>query len=192
MDKIVADLDQAVSDIADGATVLIGGFGGSGTPYNLLNALVRKGVRHLTVVSNSAAQWWPLVENGQVRKVVSGFTNHPLRPSVTKAVNRLVLDGKLEVETVPHGTLEERLRAAGMGIAAFYTPAGVGTDVGQGKERRTIAGREYLLEYALAADFALVKGWKGDRWGNIVCRLGAGNRNIINGCRRQDNPSRGG
>jgi 3-oxoacid CoA-transferase len=179
MDKIVADIDQAVSDVHDGATVLIGGFGGSGTPYNLLNALMRKGVSNLTVVSNSSAQWWPLVENGQVSKIISGFTNHPLRPNVTDTVNKLVLAGKLEVETVPHGTLEERLRAAAMGIAAFFTPAGVGTDVEKGKRKEMIAGREYLLEHALHADFALVKGWKGDRWGNIICRMGAGNRNII-------------
>ena len=115
MDKFAKDIDQAVSDIKDGATVLIGGFGGSGTPYNLLNALIRRGVRNLTVVSNSSAQWWPLVESGQVSRIISGFTNNPRRPVVTDTVNRLVLEKKLQVETVPHGTLEERIRAAAMG-----------------------------------------------------------------------------
>ncbi|MDP6782704.1 MAG: 3-oxoacid CoA-transferase [Dehalococcoidia bacterium] len=179
MDKSVTDIDQAVSDIQDGATILIGGFGGSGTPFNLLNALIRKGARKLTVVSNSSAQWWPLVESGQVSRIISGFTNNPRRSVVTDTVNKLVLEEKLRVETVPHGTLEERLRAAAMGIAAFFTTAGVGTDIEKGKRKEVFGSQEYLLEHALHADFALVKGWKGDRWGNIVCRLGAGNRNII-------------
>lgn len=179
MNKIVGDLQQAVSDICDGATVLIGGFGGAGTPHNLINALVECGARDLTVIANSAVQWWPLVESGRVRRVIAGFTNDPRRPSVTRLVNKLVAEGKLQMETLPHGTLEERLRAGGMGIAAFYTAAGVGTEVEQGKEKRVLAGREYLLEYALRADFALLKGWKADRWANVTCRLGAGNRNII-------------
>lgn len=179
MNKIVEDIRRAVSDVPDGATVLIGGFGGAGTPHNLVHALIERGARDLTLVANSAVQWWPLVERGQVRRVIAGFTGDPRRPSVTRTINKLVAEGRLQMETVPHGTLEERLRAGGMGIAAFYTAAGIGTEVEAGKEKRLLDGRPYLLECALRADFALIKGWKADRWANVACRLGAGNRNVI-------------
>jgi len=179
VNKVVASLQEAVADISDGAVIFVGGFGGSGNPFNLIDALVQRGLRNLTIVGNDSSHWLPFVEKGQAKKIISGFTNHPLRSEITKIVDGLVRVGKLEAETVPHGTLEERMRAAGMGIAGFYTPTGVGTVVEQGKEKRVFDGREYILELALKGDFALIKGYKADRYGNIICRFGAGNRNIV-------------
>jgi len=178
MNKIVDDVKQALADVFDGAVVLIGGFGGSGNPHNLMNALVEQGARGLTIVSNDWTQWTALLENGQVRSLISGFTNHPFRPETTKLAEELCQENKLELETVPHGILEERIRAAKVGISAFYCPVGVGTVVEQGKEKRNIDGKECLLQHSLKADFALIKGYKGDRLGNIQCRFAAGNRNI--------------
>ena len=178
MNKIVPSVREAVADIPHGASIIIGGFGGSGAPFNLIQALVEQGARELTVMCNDPMEWLPLVTNGRVRKIISGFTGHPLRLEVTEMVDRLVKEGKMEAETLPHGTIEERIRAGGMGIAAFYTPAGVGTQVAEGKEKRVFQGREYILETALKGDYAFVKGWKADRWGNVVTRLAAGNRNI--------------
>lgn len=178
MNKIIDDVKQALADVFDGAVLLIGGFGGSGNPHNLINALVEQGAKELTIVSNDWTQWTSLLENGQVRKIISGFTNHPFRPQTTKLAEELFRAGRLELETVPHGILEERIRAAKVGISAFYCPVGVGTVVEQGKEKRTIDGKECLLQYALKADFALIKGYRGDRLGNIQCRLAAGNRNV--------------
>lgn len=179
MNKILPDAREAVADVPDGAVVLIGGFGGSGLPANLVQALVAQGARNLTVVCNDAMEWLPLVQSGQVRKLIAGFTTHPLKPEVTGLIDGLVKAGRLDAETLPHGTLEERIRAGAGGIAAFYTPAGVGTMVEEGKEKRVFNGREYLLEMALKADYALVKGWQADRWGNVVCRLSTGNHNIV-------------
>lgn len=178
MNKIVGDVKQALADVFDGAVVLIGGFGGSGNPHNLINALVERGARELTIVSNDWTQWTALLENGQVKSLISGFTNHPFRPDMTKLAEELTQVGKLDLETVPHGILEERIRAAKVGISAFYCPVGVGTVVEQGKEKRSIDGTECLLQYALKADFALIKGYRADRLGNIQCRFAAGNRNV--------------
>ncbi len=178
MNKIVADVKQALADVFDGAVVLIGGFGGSGNPHNLINALVERGARELTIVSNDWTQWTALLENGQVKSLISGFTNHPFRPDMTKLAEELTQAGKLDLETVPHGILEERIRAAKVGISAFYCPVGVGTVVEQDKEKRSIDGTECLLQYALKADFALIKGYRADRLGNIQCRFAAGNRNV--------------
>lgn len=178
MNKVYGSCAEAVADVWDGATVLVGGFGGSGTPFNLVDALVAHGARDLTIVGNSPPEWLPFVQAGLARKIISGFTNHPIRPQITEMVEGLIRDGKLEAETVPHGILEERIRAAGAGIPAFYSPVGVGTPLEAGKEKRALEGKEFLLERALRADFALVKGHKGDRSGNITCRLAAGNRNI--------------
>ena len=178
MDKIIIKSADAVADISNGAVVLIGGFGGSGNPYNLINALVERGTKELTIVSNDWTQWTSILENGQVKKIISGFTNHPFRPEVTKLAEKLYQAGELELETVPHGILEERIRAAKVGITAFYCTVGIGTAVEQGKEKAIIDEKECLLQHNLKADFALVKGYKGDRLGNIQCRFAAGNRNV--------------
>ena len=182
MDKVFSTPWEAVKEVRDGSVVIVGGFGGSGVPYNLIEALLDQGAKDLTVVSNDPMEWFPFAEKGRVRKVISGFTNHPVRAEITEEVEKLVRAGKLEAEAVPHGTLEERIRAGGMGIAAFYTPTGVGTPVEEGKEKRAFNDREYLLETALKGDVALIKGYQADRFGNVVCRLAAGNRNIVMAC----------
>ena len=178
VNKIYQSCAEAVADIWDGAVVLVGGFGGSGDPFNLINALVDHGARDLTIVGTGPAEWRPFIDKGLARKIISGFTNHPTRPEITDMVESLVRSGKLEIETVPHGILEERIRAAGVGIPAFYSPVGVGTPLEVEREKRKFGVREFLLEHALKGDFALIKGHKADRLGNIVCRLAAGCRNI--------------
>ena len=178
MNKVVAGIEEAVADILDGAIVLIGGFGGSGNPYNLIEALVKQGAKNLTVVCNDWTQWSPFLENKQVRKLIAGFTNHPFRPEVAEITERAYEAGELELETAPHGTLSERMRCGKMGIPAFYVRTGVGTVVESGKEKRAFDGKEYILEHAIKGDFSLIKGYKADRWGNVVCRFAAGNRNI--------------
>jgi len=178
MNKVVSSIEEAVADIHDGAAVLIGGFGGSGNPYNLIDALVRQGAKNLTIVCNDWTQWAPLLENKQVRKLIAGFTNHPFRPEVAEITERAYEAGELELETAPHGTLSERMRCGKVGIPAFYVRTGAGTVVESGKEKRAFDGKEYILEHAIKGDFSLIKGYKADRWGNVVCRLAAGNRNI--------------
>ena len=173
--KIVADADAAVNDIPDGATLAIGGFGLCGIPENTLAALVKTGVKNLTCVSNNAGVDGfgiaLLLQNRQVRKMVSSYVGE------NKLFEQLMLSGELEVELTPQGTLAEKLRAGGAGIPAFYTPAGVGTLVAEGKEVREIDGRPYLLERSISTDFALVKAWKGDAMGNLVYRHTATNFN---------------
>lgn len=178
VNKIVDKLEAAVADIHDGAVVLIGGFGGSGNPYNLINALVKQGAKKLTIVGNDGTQWASLLENGQVIKIIAGFTDHRLRRKGAILAERLCQAGKLELETVPHGILEERIRVAKVGISAFYCAVGVGTMLERSKEKRNIDGKDCLLQHALRGDFSLVKGYKGDRLGNIQCLLGAGNRSV--------------
>jgi len=168
MDKTVASADLAVADLTDGATLMAGGFGLCGIPENLIEAIHRKGVKGLTVISNNcgidAKGLGILLAAGQVKKMVSSYVGE------NKTFERLFLDGKLEVELCPQGTLAERIRAGGAGIPAFYTPTGYGTKVAEGKETREFGGRMYVLERALEADFAIVKAWKGDRFGNLVYR----------------------
>ncbi len=175
MNKIVPSADAAVADIPDGATVLVGGFGLSGNPENLITALARKGVKDLTVVSNNCGTTdeglGVLLKSRQIRKMVSSYVGE------NKEFERQYLSGELEVELVPQGTLAERLRAGGAGIGGFYTPTGVGTTVAEGKETRVIGGREYLLEMPLRGDFSLVHAWKADPWGNLVFRKTARNFN---------------
>jgi 3-oxoacid CoA-transferase subunit A len=175
MNKVYPNAAAAIADIADGATLLVGGFGLCGNPENCIQALRQKGVRGLTIVSNNCGVdgrgLGILLANGQVHKMVSSYVGE------NKIFERLMLEGKLEVELCPQGTLAERLRAGGAGIAGFYTPTGVGTLVAEGKETRTFDGREYLLERGIRGDFALVKAWKGDRWGNLVYRKTARNFN---------------
>jgi 3-oxoacid CoA-transferase subunit A len=168
MKKLVESADAAVADIPDGATIMVGGFGLSGNPENLIRALHRKGVKDLHLVSNNCGTTdlglGILLKARQIRKITASYVGE------NKEFERQYLSGELEVDLVPQGTLAERIRAGGAGIGGFYTATGVGTQVAEGKETRTIAGREYLLELPLKADFALVHAWKGDHWGNLVWR----------------------
>src|SRR6476659_8076446 len=175
INKVVASADEALKDIADGATLVVGGFGLCGIPENLIQALVKRGVKGLTCVSNNAGvdDWGLglLLQTKQIRKMVSSYVGE------NAEFERQFLSGELEVELVPQGTLAERMRAGGAGIPAFYTPAGVGTLVAEGKETKVFDGREYLLERSVVGDFSLVAAWKGDRLGNLVYRKAARNFN---------------
>lgn len=169
------EVDAAVTDIPDGATVLIGGFGTAGQPVELIDALRRHGARDLTVVNNNAGNGdtglAALLAAGQVRKIVCSFP----RQSDSYVFDALYRDGKIELELVPQGNLAERMRAAGAGIGAFFCPTGVGTPLAEGKEQRTIDGREYVLEFPIRGDYALIKAYKADAVGNLVYRKTARN-----------------
>jgi 3-oxoacid CoA-transferase subunit A len=175
MNKVVANADEAIRDVFDGATIMIGGFGLCGIPENLIRALVRKGVKNLTTISNNAGVDGfgngLLLAAGQIRKHIGTYVGE------NKMLEDRVLKGEIELELVPQGTFSERIRAGGAGIPAFFTPTGVGTVVGENKETREFDGRLYLMEHALKADFALIKAWKGDKWGNLVYRKTARNFN---------------
>jgi 3-oxoacid CoA-transferase subunit A len=175
MNKVVANADEAVRDISDGASIMVGGFGLCGIPENLIRALVRKGVKNLTTMSNNAGVdgfgIGLLLAAGQIRKHVGTYVGE------NKLLEQMVLQGKVELDLVPQGTFSERIRAGGAGIPAFFTPTGVGTMVAENKETREFDGRTYVMEHALKADFALVKAWKGDKWGNLVYRKTARNFN---------------
>ena len=177
MNKVYASAAEAVADIPNGATLMAGGFGLCGIPENLIAALVAQGTTGLTVVSNNAGVddfgLGLLLRTRQIRKMISSYVGE------NKTFERQFLDGSLEVELCPQGTLAERVRAGGAGIPAFFTPTGVGTLVAEGKEVREIDGRRYVLERALTADFALVKAWKGDRHGNLIYRATARNFNPV-------------
>jgi 3-oxoadipate CoA-transferase, alpha subunit len=172
---IAADADEAVTGVEDGATVLIGGFGTAGQPVELIDALIRTGARDLTVVNNNAGNGdvglAALLAAGQVAKVICSFP----RQSDSYVFDSLYRAGKVELEVVPQGNLAERLRAAGAGIGGFFTPTGVGTPLGEGKEQRTIGGRDYVLEYPIHGDVALVKAHLADPMGNLVYRKTARN-----------------
>jgi 3-oxoacid CoA-transferase A subunit len=175
MNKVVASADEAVRDVADGATLVVGGFGLCGIPENLINALVKRGVKGLTCVSNNAGvdDWGLglLLQTKQIRKMVSSYVGE------NAEFERQYLAKELEVEFVPQGTLAERMRAGGAGIPAFFTPAGYGTIVAEGKETREFDGRMYVMERGIVGDFSLVAAWKGDRYGNLVFRKSARNFN---------------
>jgi len=177
MDKVVASAREAVADIPDGALIMAGGFGLSGLPESLLNALRDVGSSGLTFVSNNAGVddigIGALLRTHQVKKMISSYVGE------NKEFERQFLDGELEVELCPQGTLAERIRAGGAGIPAFYTPTGYGTIVAEGKDIRHFDGRAYVLERSLFADFALVRAWKADRAGNLVFRKTARNFNPI-------------
>ena len=177
MNKIVRDAREAIADLQDGATIMLGGFGLCGIPENLITALRDKGARNLTIISNNAGVDGQgaglLLEARQVRKIIATYVGE------NKLFEELALSGQLEVELVPQGTFSERMRAAGAGIPAFYTPTGYGTLVAEGKETREFNGRMYVLEKALPADFAFVKAWKGDQWGNLVYRKTSRNFNPV-------------
>ena len=175
MNKVFKNAEEAIFDISDNATLMLGGFGLCGIPENLISALVHKGVKGLTCISNNAGVddfgIGLMLQNKQVRKMISSYVGE------NKEFERQLLSGELEVELIPQGTLAERCRAAGAGIPAFFTPAGVGTEVAEGKEVRVFDGKTYLLEHAFQSDFALVKAWKGDRYGNLIFKDTARNFN---------------
>ncbi len=179
IDKFVADAAEAVAGIADGATVLVGGFGHVGTPNALIDALIEQGAKDLTVVSNNAGTGRHglarLMALGRVRRIVCSYP----RSYGSVVFEELYRDGRIELEIVPQGTLAERMRAAGAGIPAFYTPTAAGTKLAEGKETREIDGRPYVLERALHADVALVEAWQADRWGNLTFRQSGRNFNPV-------------
>ena len=175
IDKRVASVDAAVADVADGMTVMIGGFGTAGMPMELVDGLISHGARDLTIVSNNAGNADTgialLLKERRVRKVICSFP----RQTDSWHFDRLYKEKAVELELVPQGNLAERIRAAGAGIGAFFTPTGYGTLLAEGKETREIAGRPYVLEYPIHADFALIKAERADRWGNLVYRKTARN-----------------
>jgi len=175
MNKIFPNADAAVDDLQDGASIMVGGFGLCGIPENLIEAVRRKGTCNLTVMSNNAGVnqfgLGRLLETKQIAKVIGTYVGE------NKVLEDLALKGQIELQLMPQGTFAERIRAGGAGIAGFYTPTGVGTVVAEGKEMREFEGRQYLLERALTADFAFIKAWKGDRWGNLIYRKTARNFN---------------
>ncbi len=177
MDKVYNCFEDAVKDVKDGMTIMVGGFGLVGIPENLIQALRDRNVKNLTVISNNCGvdDWGLglLLKNKQIKKMIASYVGE------NKEFERQVLTGEIEVELIPQGTLAEKIRAGGAGIPAFYTPAGVGTPIAEGKETRVFHGKEYLLEEALVADFSFIRAWKGDRAGNLVYRKTARNFNPI-------------
>jgi 3-oxoacid CoA-transferase subunit A len=175
MNKVFASADEAIVDINDGATIMVGGFGLCGIPENLIRAMVKKGVKNLTTISNNVGVdefgLGLMLYAGQIRAHKGSYVGE------NKLLEEMVLTGKIDLELIPQGTFAERIRAGGAGIPAFFTPAGYGTVVAEGKETREFDGRPYVMEHALNADFALIKAWKGDRWGNLVYRKTARNFN---------------
>ena len=175
IDKICPDTQTALAGIRDGATVMIGGFGGAGQPAELIDALIAQGAKNLVIVNNNAGNGdfglAALLKAGRVRKIVCSFP----RQTDSHVFDALYRAGQLELELVPPGTLAERIRAAGSGIGAFFTPTGYGTPLAEGKETREIDGRMYVLEHPIHADVALIKAERGDRWGNLTYRMTARN-----------------
>ncbi len=175
MNKVVSNADEAIKDIPDGATLMLGGFGLCGIPENCISALVKKGTKNLTCISNNAGVddfgIGLMLKQKQVKKMISSYVGE------NAEFERQLLSGELEVELIPQGTLATRCMAAGYGMPAIYTPAGVGTEVAEGKEIRNFNGKDYLLEYAFDSDYAIVKAWKGDTMGNLVFKDTARNFN---------------
>lgn len=177
MNKVISSADEAVRDVTDGSMIMVGGFGLCGIPADLIDALVRKGVKDLTTVSNNAGVddfgLGKLLYSGQIKKHIGSYVGE------NKLFEQMVLTGKVVLELNPQGTLAERIRAGGAGIPAFFTPTGAGTVVSEGKEMREFDGRPYVMERGLKADFALIKAWKADRWGNLMFRKTARNFNPV-------------
>jgi 3-oxoacid CoA-transferase subunit A len=173
MHKVVANADEAIRDMQDGAVIMSGGFGLCGNPENLIGAIHRKGVKNLTIISNNCGTTdkglGVLLQSRQVRKMIASYVGE------NKEFERQFLAKELEVELNPQGTLAERIRVGGAGLGGFFTPTGAGTQIAQGKESRVIDGREMILEKPLKADYAIVRAWKGDKWGNLVFRKTARN-----------------
>lgn len=177
MNKVVTNADEAIKDIEDGAVLMLGGFGLCGIPENCITALVKKGIKDLTCISNNAGVddfgIGLMLQKKQVRKMISSYVGE------NAEFERQLLSGELQVELIPQGTLATRCLAAGYGIPAIYTPAGAGTEVAEGKEIRSFNGKEYLLEYAFEAGYAMVKAWKGDADGNLIYKETARNFNPL-------------
>jgi 3-oxoacid CoA-transferase subunit A len=175
MNKVVANSDEAIQDLPDGATLMIGGFGLCGIPENLIRALVRRGTKNLTTISNNVGVdgygMGLLLAAGQISRHFGSYVGE------NRLLEQMVLEKKIDLELVPQGTFSERIRAGGAGIPAFFTPTGVGTLIAENKETREFDGRTYVMERALKADFAFVRAWKGDKWGNLVYRKTARNFN---------------
>jgi 3-oxoacid CoA-transferase subunit A len=173
MNKVVKNADEAIRDMQDGAVIMSGGFGLCGNPENLIAAIHRKGIKNLTIISNNCGTTdkglGVLLMSRQVRKMIASYVGE------NKEFERQFLAGELEVELNPQGTLAERIRAGGAGLGGFFTPTGAGTQIAQGKESRVIDGREMIFEKPLKADYAIVRAWKGDKWGNLVFRKTARN-----------------
>jgi len=173
MKKLVANADEAIRDMQDGAVIMSGGFGLCGNPENLIEAIHRKGIKNLTVISNNCGTTDKglgiLLQSRQVKKMISSYVGE------NKEFERQFLAGELEVELNPQGTLAERIRAGGAGLGGFFTPTGAGTQIAEGKEARILEGKEMIFEKPLKADFAIVRAWKGDKWGNLVFRKTARN-----------------
>ena len=177
MNKVYASADEAIHDIPDNATLMVGGFGLCGIPENAIAAMVRKGIKGLTCISNNAGVdnfgLGLLLQNRQIVKMVSSYVGE------NEEFERQMLSGELEVDLIPQGSLAERCRAGGAGIPAFYTPAGYGTEIAEGKEVKIFNGKPHILESALTADFALVKAWRGDTLGNLIFKATARNFNEV-------------
>ncbi|OAQ39541.1 succinyl-CoA--3-ketoacid-CoA transferase [Pedobacter psychrophilus] len=177
MNKVISNADEAIRDIKDGMTLMLGGFGLCGIPENCINALVKKGTKDLTCISNNAGVddfgIGLLLQKNQVKKMISSYVGE------NAEFERQLLSGELEVELIPQGTLATRCMAAGYGMPAIFTPAGVGTEVAKGKEIRNFNGKDYLMEMAFEADFAIVKAWKGDTMGNLIYKSTARNFNPL-------------
>jgi len=175
IDKIAHSVAEAIGPVADGATVLIGGFGTAGIPNELIDGLIAQGAKDLTLVNNNAGNGdtglAALLKTGRVRKIICSFP----RQTDSHVFDALYRSGQIELELVPQGNLAERLRAAGAGVGAFFTPTGYGTELARGKETREINGRQYVLEYPIHGDLALIKAECGDRWGNLTYRMAARN-----------------
>jgi 3-oxoadipate CoA-transferase alpha subunit len=175
IDKIAASVTDALAKVKDGATVMVGGFGTAGIPNELIEGLIVQGAKDLTVVNNNAGNGETglaaLLKTGRVRKIICSFP----RQADSQVFDALYRSGKLELELVPQGNLSERIRAAGAGIGAFFTPTGYGTELAKGKETREINGKQYVLEYPIFGDVALIKAERGDRWGNLTYRMTARN-----------------
>jgi 3-oxoacid CoA-transferase subunit A len=175
MNKVVPSADEAIRDVFDGATIMIGGFGLCGMPENLIRALVRKGTKNLFTISNNAGVdglgIGLLLAAGQLRRHIGTYVGE------NKLLENKIIQHEIDLELIPQGTFSERIRAGGAGIPAFFTPTGVGTVVAKGKELREFDGRTYVMERGLTADFALVKSWRGDKWGNLIYRKTARNFN---------------
>jgi len=177
MNKVYHSADEAIADIGDGAVIMLGGFGLCGIPENCIAALVKKGIKKLTCISNNAGVdgfgIGLMLEQKQVKKMISSYVGE------NAEFERQLLSGELEVELIPQGTLATRCMAAGYGMPAIYTPAGIGTEVAEGKETRVFNGKEYLMEFAFDADFAIVKAWKGDTGGNLIYKETSRNFNPL-------------
>jgi len=173
MNKVVPNADEAIRDMQNGAVIMSGGFGLAGNPENLISAIHRKGIKNLTVISNNCGTTDKglgiLLQSRQIRKMIASYVGE------NKEFERQFLAGELEVELNPQGTLAERIRAGGAGLGGFFTPTGAGTQIAEGKESRVLEGREMIFEKPLKADYAIVRAWKGDKWGNLVFRKTARN-----------------